>query len=304
MTARRRLLVLICVGASMALPGIAGAKPGYHVFPEHFSLEASLPKSNGYRISLNSFGHRWVGVTLSRRGGETAHYYARGKANRRGVDVSFGRFGSVHARFTGRSVKREPPQAPCHARRPIELRGRLEGSIRFRGEDGYATVASKRVKASYEHGFREVCDVGVVPPRKPSIFDVLSARGKSEGRTIRFNAFYLESIGVPVISASTVERVGRVTAWKLSISENEKSRLEFSPPTGRPQTVTVKPTFPFSGSASYAVQPDGSVDWSGDLRVSFAGLGEVGLTGPGFQAEACHIRPPHGVIKCENQPSV
>lgn len=293
--------VLVCAAvASTALPVSASAKPGYYVFPEGFSLEATLPKNNGYRISLNSFGHRWVDVALSRRG-EVAHYYARGKANRHGVDVSFGRFGSVHARFTGHSVKREPPQAPCRARRPIELRGRLEGSIRFRGEGGNVAVASQRVRASYEHRFREVCDVGVHPPRKAKIVDVLSARGKSVGRTIRFSAFYLETIGVPVVSASTVERVGRVNVWKLSISENEKSRLEFSPPTGRPQTVTVKPTFPFSGSASYAVQPDGSVDWSGDLRVSFAGLGEVALTGPGFQAEACHIRPPHGVIKCENQ---
>jgi hypothetical protein len=292
---------LVCAAAcALSVPAEVMAKPGYSIYSEYFSISATLPQSKGYHVHLESAGHRLIAVEVSRRG-EESHYLAKGTANRHGIDVDLGRFGSVHARFIGHSVKREPPQAPCRARRPIELRGRLEGSIRFRGEGGYVTVASKRVKASYEHSFREVCDVGVVPPRKPSIFDVLSARGKSEGRMIRFSAFYLESIGVPVISASTVERVGRVTVWKLSISENEKSRLEFSPPTGRPQTVTVKPTFPFSGSASYAVQPDGSVDWSGDLRVSFAGLGEAALTGPGFQAEACHIRPPHGVIKCENQ---
>lgn len=291
---------LVCAAAcALSVPAEVMAKPGYSIYPGNFSISAALPQSKGYHVHLGSAGHRLIGVVVSRRD-ENSYYLAKGRANRHGIDVDLGRFGEIHARFTGHPVKKAE-NFSCRGRRPIEMRGMLEGNLRFRGEDGYVEVSSKRVKASYVHNFREVCDVGVDPPRKAKVADVLSARGKSEGRTIRFSAFYLESIGVPVISASTVERVGRVTVWKLSTSVNEKSRLEFSPPTGRPQTVTVKPTFPFSGSASYAVQPDGSVDWSGDLRVSFAGLGEVALTGPGFQTEACHIRPPHGVIKCENQ---
>ena len=275
------------------------AKPGYAISPAYFSISAALPQSKGYHVHLGSVSHRLIEIVVYRRG-ENSYYLAKGRANRHGIDVDLGRFGEIHARFTGRRLKSEPAFPGCQGRRPIKARGRLEGSLRFRGEGDYVTVASKRVRASYVHSFREVCDVGVDPPRKAKIVDVLSARGKSEGRTIRFDATYLESIGVPVISASTVERVGRVTVWKLSTSIDEKSRLEFSPPTGRPQTVTVKPTFPFSGSASYAVQPDGSVDWSGDLRVSFAGLGQISLAEPGFRADACRV-PSGGALTCKRR---
>jgi hypothetical protein len=288
---------LVCAAAcALSVPAEAMAKPGYATYPASFSISATLPQSKGYHVHLGSAGHRLIGVVVSRRG-EESHYLAKGTANRHGIDVDLGRFGEVHARFTGHPVK-NARNFSCRGRRPIEMQGRLEGNLRFRGEDGYVDVASKRVKASYVHRFREVCDVGVDPSRKAKIVDVLSARGKSEGRTIKFTAFYLETIGVPVFSASTVERVGRTTVWKLSTSDNEKSHLEFSPPTGRPQTVTVKPSLPFHGSASYVAQPGGSSEWSGDLRVSFAGLGQVSLTGPRFYAEACRVRS-GGALACK-----
>lgn len=299
MRARGRLVCLVCAACALALPAGAMAKPGYSVFPGSFYLSAKLPKSNGYTVYLGSQGHRWVEMVVDRRG-ESAFYFARGKANRHGVDVDFGRFGHVHADFEGHRPKSEPIFPGCHGRRPIEVRGRLEGDFRLRGEDGYVTVSAERAKASYERTFRWVCQFGAEPADDREQVDVLEATGRAGGREIRFGATYLTSIGVPVISASTSERIGRVIAAKLTSTFSENSSLEFSPPkSSRPTTATVKPSLPFRGSASYVVQPDGSSEWSGDLRVPLAGLGQVQLTGPGFHADACRIPLSEGALKCK-----
>ena len=49
-------------------------------------------------------------------------------------------------------------------------------------------------------------------------------------------------------------------------------------------TATVAPSPPFTGSASFQRNPDGTASWTGDLATTFLGLGEVGLAGPAFKA--------------------
>jgi hypothetical protein len=179
------------------------------------------------------------------RRGEAGIYFARGKANRHGVDVDFGRFGRIRADFEGHRLDREPLFPGCQGRRPIEARGRLEGSFRFRGEGGYVTVSTNRAKASYEHHFKEVCWFGTDSPDK-ELLDVLEATGRAEAHKISFSATYLASLDVAVISASTMERHGRVIAVKLTTTADQGDFLEFSPSEGRPQAVTVRPTGPLS----------------------------------------------------------
>jgi hypothetical protein len=298
--ARSGAAALTCaILGALSLAAAASAKPGFFVFPEQFSISASLPKSNGYRIDLGSTGHRSIEVFVYGHG-ETAIYLAKGKANRHGIDVDLGRFGKIHARFTGNRVKGEPPFPGCNGQRSIEMQGRLEGNLRFRGEDGYVDVSSKRVTASYKHGFREVCKDDTNSHPRRDLVNVLYATGTTAGHEVRFSAIYQEIFGTPSISASILERIGRVLALKISAPIDEGSRLEFSPPRGRPQTATVAPTLPFSGSASYVARPDGSSEWIGDLQVSFAGLGEVALTGPGFQAVACRPRLPNVRLDCKD----
>jgi len=305
MRARGFLGVLLCAAAA-ALPGSAGAKPGYSVSPESFSLEASLPKSNGYRISLASFGHRWVEVSLSRPNGEAALYLARGRANRHGIDVDLGRFGSVHARFTGHRLKVDPLFPGCHARPAINERGRLEGSIRFRGEGGYAEVTTRRARAEYVHSFREVCNFArgarPAPADRSELFEVLEVEKKEEGRTVRLNVLNMtdpDTLAPLSIWAGLQEWIGRVLAIKIASATGEGGSFEVSPPRGQPQTVSLDPTPPFRGSGSYALQPDGTSTWSGDLRVPFPGLGQIPLTGPGFSARACRTHIVEHTISCK-----
>jgi hypothetical protein len=154
MKARGGLTILVCAMA-LAMPTSTAAKPGYGVSLPYESFSAQLPKSNGYKVSLGTF-RNWVEIVLYRRD-ELAIYLAKGKVNRDRIDADFGSFGRVHLHFSGHPLEGEPLFPGCRGQRPIEARGRLDGEIRFRGEDNFATVSRDRAKASYERGFREVC---------------------------------------------------------------------------------------------------------------------------------------------------
>lgn len=293
--------VLVCAVATMlAFPVVAAAKPGYLVSPPYFSFFADLPKSNGYTAALVG-GHREVAIIFDRHG-ETALYFVKGRANRHGIDADFGRFGSVHARFTEHRQEREPLFPGCRGRRRIEVQGHLEGTLRFRGEGGFATVSSNRMRASYERGFKETCHSGPESKEDDQLIDVLEATGKTAaGTEVDLRATRLDSIDMPLVSASIFERIGRVLVLKRTLSTEQDSILEFSPAIHRPKTVTLGPTSPFRGSALYSALPDGKSEWSGDLRAPFAGLGMVSLTGPGFHADACRIRFANQSLTCAQQ---
>ena len=301
MKARGLLGVLACALA-LAAPTTASGKPGYFVSDGGFSISARLPKSNGYVVSLYAQTHRLIEVALERRG-EIALYFAKGKANRHGIDVSLGRFGRIHASFTGHRIKSEPPFPGCRGRRPIESDGVLEGSFRFRGEGGYAVVSTDRVRASYRRSFKEVCFTGRGGGSRPDrSVEILEAKGrKADGRLIWFSAVRISDLDVPFISASTRERIGRILIFKVTSASEDGSSLEFDPPNGDPETVTVTPGSPFRGTATYDVRAGSPAEWSGDLRVPLAGLGMVPLTGPGFHADACHVRLSNPLISCRRQ---
>ena len=293
--------VFACAMAAMLTFSVAAtAKPGYLVSPPYFSFFADLPMSNGYTVLLAA-GHREVALIFDRNG-ETAAYVVNGRVNSRGVDADFGRFGALHARFTGVRREREPLFPGCQGQRRIEVHGRLAGSLRFRAERGFVTVSSNRVKASYEQGFRETCHFGPESEHDNQMIEVLEATGKTPTEAeVSLKASYLDSIGSPLINASIIERLGRVTALKRTTTIDEDSELEFSPALGRPSAAAIKPTLPFTGSATYAAFPGGHSEWSGDLRVRFAGLGTVDLTGPGFHADACRIRLANQSLTCAQQ---
>lgn len=300
MKARGLLGVLACAVA-LAAPASAAAKPGYFLSDGGFSITARLPKSNGYAVSLYAQTHRLIEVALERRG-EIALYVARGRANRHGIDVDLGRLGRVHASFSGHRIESKPPYPGCHARRPIEFDGRLEGTFRFQGEGGFATVSTDRVRASYTRTFREVCYTGQSGGGggpKP-LFEILEAQGRTaDGQPIWFTAARIGDWGASIVTATTQNRIGRVHALKLTSASEKDSHLQFDPPSGEPETVGISPGSPFRGSATYVARAGAPSEWTGDLRVPFAGLGTVPLIGSDFHADACRIRLSSSTVSCK-----
>lgn len=146
---------------ALAIAPAAQAKPGYTVIDPSFSVEAQLPKSNGYRIAIASNGHRRVELTAS-NGGQVARYVVDGRANRNRLDADFGAFGAVSLRFSGRPA---PPRegileeilGPCRGPDTRRLVGTLRGDVRFRGENGFVDIATHRAQAEVTRSFERTC---------------------------------------------------------------------------------------------------------------------------------------------------
>src|SRR5215218_5752177 len=156
----RRCLAVLALSAALALPAsTATAKPGFFVVPGGFSLTADLPQSNGYSIYVVSFGHRRIEM-VARREGTFAIYLTRGEANRRGLDVDFGRFGRLEVHWSGGQVHKSPRGRGCRGRAGIVGRGVLHGTVRFRGEGGFVDVAADHIKGTFERSFKQVCRIG------------------------------------------------------------------------------------------------------------------------------------------------
>jgi hypothetical protein len=58
-------------------------------------------------------------------------------------------------------------------------------------------------------------------------------------------------------------------------------------PSRPAKEAVVRPSAPFSGSATFQLESPSSASWEGDLAVELPGLGEVRLTGPHLYSGLC-----------------
>jgi hypothetical protein len=296
------LLPLLCLAiASLTLPAGATAKPDKLVIPPGFSIEATLPKSDGFAFTVSSFGHRQISVVAERKS-QVAIYTASGRASRHGFSVDFGRFGRMQMRFDG-ATGQVANSKGCKGQPSEQGIGGFVGHLSFRGRDDFAAVAATRVRGRYVRSFRQVCNqsgfevTGVKSGvgrrrafRRAKISgDVLEAESHADHRTTSFAAIAVDGFDThPFITASVVERVDGIRLFAFTHPQRDPGSLTFAGSGADPENASVSPGAPFSGEAFYAKPGDGPAQWSGDLRVPIAGYGNLSLTGPAFQASACH----------------
>jgi hypothetical protein len=295
------LLLGLCIFCALALTSTATAKPGKFVIPPGFSIEATLPKSDGFAFSVDSIGHRQI-VVLAHRKGQFTSYTAPGRASRHGFSANFGRFGRMRMRFNG-STGTVANAKGCKGRLTEQGMGTFEGLIRFRGREDFASVTATRVQGRYQRSFRQVCnqsgaEVTVVKfgakgrgtsERTKISGDVLEAESHADHRTTSFTMFALDRFDLPpFITASVIERVDGVRLLSFTEPQRNRGSFTFAGPGDEIESVSVRPGAPFTGEASYAKPIGEPAQWSGDLRVPVAGYGNLPLTGPEFKASACH----------------
>ncbi|HET7507536.1 MAG TPA: hypothetical protein VFJ53_04200 [Solirubrobacterales bacterium] len=299
------LLPLLCVlFALMPTAAATAAESKKLIIPPSFSIEATLPKSDGFSFTVYAIGHKQISVSAYRKGkGEFATYSVPGKASRHGFSADFGRFGRMQMRFEG-TVSRVADSKGCKGPAAQRGTGTFEGHLTFRGREDFASIRAVRVRGRYQRSFRQVCDQsgselavvtlgikgrdGLSAPAKIS-GDVLEAESHAEGLVTSFSAIELDRFKMhPLVFASAFEKVGRVRLSALTQPRDDEGSLIFGAHGVDPETASVRPGAPFTGEGSYAKTKDGPVQWTGDLRVPLAGYGTVALTGPDFQAHFCH----------------
>jgi hypothetical protein len=298
----RLLSLLGAVGALLALPASADAKPDYFVSPPSFSITAIPPKSNGFAIWVFASGHRQVEV-VARRQQQFATYSARGRADRNGFSVDMGRFGKMQMRFHG-STHLLDNMKGCKGRRMIQGQGTFQGHLRFHGREDFVSVDATRIRGHFERSFRQVCkgqsgDLNVTlvgsGRRRPASsgagdeIDVLEAVSKEDGRRTAFTALRTGLPGLPLLMVGSVsEKIGRTRVVGFTEPRGDSGSIVFSEEGIDPETVAARPGAPFRGEGLYVKPSAEAADWSGDLRVPIAGFGTVDLTGSGFAASTCH----------------
>ncbi|MGN6256731.1 MAG: hypothetical protein ACTHN3_03135 [Solirubrobacterales bacterium] len=290
MTARGRLLFLVCVVALSALPASASAATGKAAEVKLSSFE--LTGSDGYEIevAVASAGRRAPMAEVDVRRGPLSADYAVKTASGAGLQATFGSLGQLDVHFARRGKKEVlRPEPGC---RWVTEHGVFRGSFHFAGEDGYVSAEATDPAGEVLRLPNGFCGLGDDRRARPSIpgllsETVLAARSTRGGREVTFEASHLESVRVTLFHASLRERAEGMTITRTAHAQGPKSSFS----SAGSAKATVAPPSPFEGSARFRDPAGGPPSWTGSLSVSFLGAPETALAGEGFTARLCPRSP-------------
>jgi len=284
-------LCLLGLAGVLALPAAAAAKDG-------LELDLHLRGSHGYGVEVGGYestafvsASRSVGAP--RRLEATSTYIARGRVSATSIDASFGALGHVSLRFhpTGRVTKTRP-RRHCLGPDHYTIRpGVFVGTVRFRGEGGYAAVKAHRIVGK-----------SVTPPQLvcfDSIQSILREFGlgglskKKKPKVTKLRAGWREAVGAIYLEAQRKRKIAtfiaihQLTEGKLAIYRSVYAKgpaADFGFQASLSQ-ASFRPPKPFSGVGIFRRDPQGAKLWSGSLAASFPGEPRVSLTGAQFKTQ-------------------
>ena len=262
MSARRTLGGIIAA----ALLGLtASSADASTVRPDEVRIRGEA--SNGYRMEIGisplPHGGGYSSVTFSKANGSVTYFPGRGSFTSRRIVADFAQLGRVSVRYRvlGPRVR---GNCVTYKSRPVSV----EGSIRIRGEGGFAQVRAERARGTADVmprkcGERRVHDEDFERP------DVsMETCRRDDGRAISYGATEGFSFlgGEALHSAILEEDLGRLSADRRVFDLAPTQTLRANRRDG---TATVSPTGRFAGSATYS---DGRI--RGDLTVLFPGIAQ------------------------------
>jgi hypothetical protein len=284
------------------------AKPRFEVHERALRLSLKLKASHGYEGWVTTEGHRRVTLTLQ-KGNTLVEARTSGRVTRRGIEAKFGELGGISVRFRGRPFGpgfREGERR-CRGRRSALEEGVFSGTIRFRGENGFARIDASRATGYVERHYRRVCPHDSRGDSLRAAFEslfgairltILHASGRVDGANvvleasaIDFSPIFGPGSGLEyTVSARTVERREGIRLTRsISVEEADGSFLFRDKKGETPRSATVALPRPFAGTAKYLKDPGLPASWVGPLAAHLPGAGLVALTGPGFRADICRL---------------
>lgn len=262
------------VPAAIDLRAHAEAGHGYEL--RLTADRTELPAQEGDPASTPSF----VFLELAKPGAAAEYYSPRRQFGRDGsVEADWGAIGLVAARFVPVRIHRSPVRW-CDGFFRVET-GFLLGTVRFRGEHGYASLRASRIPATLTR--RPKMECRIPPSVKPQESHESATVGGSAGR-------HGHRLGV---SAALHQRLGTLTVYAYSAARRGgvyavRSVSAVAPLTAlvsdtAAETATLTAPSPFTGSATYRAFPGKEAGtWRGDLAVDFPGEPGVRLAGKRF----------------------
>lgn len=272
--------VLVCGAAAVLGPvGSARADEPLRLVPPGFTLRAT----HGYRMSVLGAegpqgGAGVVIVTLrSRRASVT--YSAPAAVTPGSIEADLGSVGRIDVDFVP-SGRTRTERSSCGRSALVES-GRYEGTIDFKGEDGYSEVRATSAQGEASAWLNLICASGGsegIGGHSPGAR--LTVRHSGAGG-FEFSAMKNSPRRPARFAASLEERRGTLRIERSAAITAAPGAFEFDVRAGK---ARVRPPRPFSGSASYRRRSGRGSRWRGNLRVDFPGRSGVRLTGRGTRA--------------------
>jgi len=304
-------VILVATLGLLTMPTGAGAKPSFDVKERSLRLSLAIKGSNGFRGFISTEGHKQVGLTLL-KGGVLIDLQTSGRVSRHGIVARFGELAKVSVRFQGKPVTVDPQrdrrgnsERRCSGRDPIVEPGFFHGTIRFRGENDFTRIDTRRAPGTVERRFRRICKRSPLAGLEAAFeeifgalrIDLLEARARVDGTNVAFEAasFDFGSLLGPGAPPSygfvgrTVERDAGMRVIRVANVDGADGTFLAGKPGANPQTATVVPPKPFLKTAEHLKERGIPGSWIGPLAVRLPGAGLVPLTGPGFKSAFCSL---------------
>lgn len=292
-------VALLGLAAAVSPAAAASARPS---LPAVTSAAFAVRASNGFSLDVESVGglvtvvaseRRPPVATFSRDGvprpagggnGAASIYRVRGASrDPRRVDVALGQLGRISVSFhpSGRSrVTQLGEAAACGGPRRIVRRlGTFRGTVEFRGEAGYTSVAATSAPGSVGTPLPAACAGASAAPRAA----VLSAVNRRTGT--RFEAVTTGS-GAAFVATWRERLGGGLVVSRRAYAGAPRSAFSFDRDL---TSARVAPPAPFSGTAHFGAGGADAARWRGGLRATFPGVA-IPMTGPGFEARLGAVR--------------
>lgn len=284
-----RLLAAIVAVAVLSAAPTASAEPGYFVAPAERLSQLSVRGTHGFEITVRRFPRRVE--LIASRGTASAIYIVRPKRGPAdGIKATFPGLGRIAVRFVP-SGRVQRGRAFCEGRPWSTQHGIFTGSIRFEGEREFTRVDLRDARGFVHHRSEEVCEDTSGGPAGEPPFYFLEAGGWAQGRATALTALKPideSQFGSSVqYFASQWEKRHGMTISRLAAVAGDLDTFVIAGPPRRPESVTISPPPPFSGSATFRAVPGAAPEWTGMLAVELPGVGTVQLTGPQFRPTCC-----------------
>lgn len=287
---RARVLGILFVAATaLAVSPLASAKPGYFIVPAEQGSQLSVKGTKGFQVTINRLRGRVE--LIASNGNSAAIYIVRPpKISRDRIEARFPGLGRISVRFhpLGRA-RREPGFCGGHA--PIKQVGVFRGVVRFEGEHGFTRIGVEQARGFIYRSFKESCKGSDNRSSSTPPTYSLIERARLDGRTTVFVATK-STDGSPFAGpshyfASQWERQAGMTSVRVASASTDASTFAITGSPTQPESATVTPPLPFSGTASFHASPGSLAEWEGTLAVDLPGVDTVQLTGSQFKPELC-----------------
>lgn len=295
--------VALLVAVGLLAPANSSAAETFSFGPGSVTF-ARVRASHGYRANFSENDKGYFFVRVKGHGATTDFAMHTKRAPRDHLVADFGKRGRFDLRFVPVG-KPEPLSigSLCQGKKGSWQPGYLTGRAHFHTERGFSRFSVHRVPAAKESWSHLTCEFGqVAPPGHPkekrSTLEALateypqgfSLTGPKRTLSFRATQYYRHAkrAGRRVgFVAELKEKAGRVSIHrKVAVATSERS-LSFPGVPRLPEEMEVQPPAPFTGSAEFLRTHESTFTWSGDLAVTFPGLGPIRLTGPRFDVVIC-----------------